>query len=492
MPRKQTTEVNKALLASDTPERWKMSESGYLGLNVFDGVTKEELKRELNFPYSIKTFKEMSYHATVGAALTLYSNLITRVDWSFKPPIGATDEEREQCRIVQSMMHDMELPWTEFISEVMSAQLFGFSVHEKVYRRRLLGNGSKYNDGIIGWRKLPIRSQETIEKFIFSDNGNEILGVKQDLSQISDLYNRYASRITKEVVLPRSKFLLFRVGKHKGDPFGKSPLRDAYSAWRYLTIIEEIEANGVAKDLSGFPVLSIPPQYMAADASPQQKAVYEYYRNAMRNLQLNQQSALILPNAYDPDTRQPLFKLELLSLDGKKGIDTTKVKEYYRNLILTALFADVLTLGQEGSGSFALGQLKNSLSGSAAEAILRGIVDVLNHELVKQTYELNGWDVSRMGAFDYSNLETEDLEAFSKAVQRFASTSSVEVDREYLNRVRASLGIDPLPDDVEPREEYLPNFKSRSGDGMEVGTTGNGTATTVTGDDTSSNNLENN
>jgi hypothetical protein len=68
------------------------------------------------------------------------------------------------------------------------------------------------------------------------------------------LYSRYNSRLLKEVILPRSKFMLFRAGKHKGDPFGKSMLRDAYLAWRFLSVIEEIEANGVAKDLAGLPV----------------------------------------------------------------------------------------------------------------------------------------------------------------------------------------------------------------------------------------------
>lgn len=210
----------------------------------------------------------------------------------------------------------------------------------------------------------------------------------------------------------------------------------------------------------------------------------------MRNLQLNQQSALILPNVYDPETRQPLFELELLSLDGKKGMDTTKIKEYYKNMILTSLFADILIMGQGSTGSFALGQIKNSLSGAAAEAVLRQIVSVLNHELVRQTYELNGWDVSRVGTFDYSNLESEDLETFSKAVMRFASTSSVEADREFLNRVRKSMNIDPLPDDMEPQYDMMPNFKSRSGDGSAAGGA-NGTSQGVASTDTSNANLEN-
>lgn len=484
----QNNPVQKAV--DDTPDRFKLSESGYLGLNVFNGVSNDELKKELNFPNSVNTYKQMSYHATINSALTLFENLIGKADWKFKAINDATPEELKQAKIVNEMMQDLtDQTWSEFISEAMSANMYGFSVHEKVYRRRLKSNGSKYDDGVIGWKKLPIRNQETIEKFIFSEDGNEIRGVKQNLSSISDVYNRYSSRTNNEVILPRSKIMLFRAGKHKGDPFGKSMLRDAYLAWRFLSVIEEIEANGVAKDLAGLPVLKLPPQYLSSEASPDQKAIRAYYENVMRNLQLNQQSALILPQAHDPDTKQPLFELELLSLNGSKAMDTTKIKEYYKNLILTALFADILVLGQSGGGSNALGQVKNSLSATAAEAMLKKIRDVINEDLIKQTYELNGWDTSRMGHMDFDNLEIEDLESFSKAVQRFASTSVIEVDRAVLNRVRESIGVDALPDDAEPNKEYLPEMTSRSGDGFK--TAGEGTSTSPSGTDTSSGNLEN-
>jgi hypothetical protein len=484
----QNNSVQKAV--DDTPDRFKLSESGYLGLNVFSGVSNDELKRELNFPSSINTYKQMSYHGTINAALTLYENLVGKVDWSFKPIKDANAEETRQAEMINEMMHDLtDQNWSEFISEAMSANMYGFSVQEKVYRRRLKANGSKYNDGVIGWKKLPIRNQETIEKFIFSEDGNEVKGVKQNLSAVSDVYNRYSSRVNNEVILPRSKVMLFRAGKHKGDPFGKSMLRDAYLAWRFLSVIEEIEANGVAKDLAGLPVLKLPPQYLSSDASPDQKAIRAYYENVMRNLQLNQQSALILPQAHDPDSKQPMFELELLSLNGSKAMDTSKIKEYYKNLILTSLFADILVLGQSGGGSNALGQVKNSLSATAAEAMLRKIRDVINEDLIKQTYELNGWDTSRMGHMDFDNLETEDLESFSKAVQRFASTSVIEIDRAVLNRVRESIGVDALPQDQEPNQELLPAMTSRSGDGFA--TAGEGTATSPSGNDTSSGNLEN-
>jgi len=246
--------TTKKINPQDSPDRFKLGEIGSLGLNLFNGVSQDEFKRELNFPASITTFKQMSYHSAINAALTMFDDSVNRVTWDFIPPENATEEELQQCKQIKEMMHDMEVPWTEFIKDVMSINVFGFSVHEKVYRKRYISNGSLHDDGVIGWKKLPIRSQETVEKFIFSDDGNDILGVKQNLSLVQDHYARFSNRANMQVVLPRSKFLLFRTGKHRGDPFGKSPLRDAYLAWRFLTSLEELEATGVSKDLVGLPV----------------------------------------------------------------------------------------------------------------------------------------------------------------------------------------------------------------------------------------------
>ena len=482
-----TETVTKAV--SEVPDRFKLGEAGYLGLKMFNGVSADELKRELNFPNNIKIYKEMSYHSAVNSSLTLFENIVGKATWTFKPPVNATAEEKKQCKIVQSMMDDMDHTWAEFIRDILSMNVYGFSVHEKVYRRRLKSNGSMFNDGYIGWKKLPIRSQETVQKFIFSDDGNDITGVKQVLTGVSDPYNRYEKRAMNEIVMTRAKFMLFRAGRHRGDPYGKSPLRDAYLAWRFLTALEDLEAVGVAKDLNGLPVLMLPPQYLSEDATPEQKAIKDYYVNAMRNLQMNQQSALILPNAFDPDSKKPLFSLELLSVDGKKAFDISKIKEYYRNLIYTSLFSDILQMGQSATGSFALGSIKNSLSGAAAEGMIKIICEVVNQELIKQTYELNGWDVSRRGTLDYDNLEDADLETLSKFWQRVASVGLVEKDREVLNAVRLAVGVDALPDDLPPQEDIMTGNSSRSGDGMT--TPGEGTSDNVSGEDASSNNLDN-
>ena len=483
------TKVEKALAPEDKLERFKLSEMAYSGLNVFNGITKDELKEELNFPKSIKTFKQMSYHSTVNAALTLYEALISKADWKVVPPLNPTAEELEQAKFIEECMQDMDHSWNDFIKDVLSMNIFGFSLHEKVYRRRNYSSGSNFNDEKIGWKKLPIRSQESITKFIFSDDGNELLGCTQNSATVDDPYGRYANRKDKEVNIPKSKMLLFRVGRHRGDPFGKSPLRDAYLAWRYLTALEEIEANGVSKDLAGCPILYLPPQYLSNDASPEQKSIRAYYENAMRNLQVNQQSSMILPNAYDPDTRQPLFKLELLSQTSSgKNFDTTKVKEYYKNLVLTSLFADLLTMGQSTTGSYALGSIKSSLVGVAIESIVKSITEVVNQDLVKQTYELNGWVGARRCKIDFDNLEAPDVDILGKYLQRVASVGYLTKDLDTINKVREIIGLDPLTEE-DDFESLLPDNTSRAGDGMK--TPGEGTSTSVAGDDSSVGNLEN-
>lgn len=482
--------IEKAVSPLDQPERFRLGEMGALGLRTFSGVTKDELKAELNWPRSINTFRDMSYHSAVNAPLTLFENIISKATWTYKPPADATEEEKEQAKIINQMMQDMEQPWSEFIRDVLSSNVFGFSVHEKVFRKRYKANGSLYDDGIIGWKKLPIRVQESISKFIFSEDGNEIIGVQQNLSSINDIYNRFSKR-SNLINIPRSKFLLFRTGKHRGDPFGKSPLRDAYLAWRFLSALEELEATGVAKDLNGLPVLYLPAQYLAVDAPPEVQAIRLYYENVMRNLQMNEQSAVILPQMIEPESRTPMFKLDLLSVDGKKNFDISKIKEYYKNLIFTSLFSDVLTLGQSSTGSFALGSIKNSLAGAYAERLIANIAEVLQNDLIRQTYELNNWSTERIGHFDYDGIEPADLETFSKAVQRMGATGYLPKSLEVVNAVLDSLGIDQLPEDTVI-EDVLPDATTRSGDGLSSETGGlNGTANSAATNDTSSMNSEN-
>lgn len=469
--------------------RMRMSEMGYTGLKQVDGHVYEEIRQELRFPQSVRTFKKMSQDATVSSAIKLIEMMISRVKWKVKAPEDATETEKQRANFVTECQHDMEHSWYSFIREVSSVYTYGFSVHEKVYRRRLQSKGSKYNDGLWGIKKLPIRSQDTIREWEFSDDGRELKGVVQDLSYL-DYSSRYKHFDNTEVVIPRNKFLLFRTDVKRDNPEGCSPLVGAYVAYKHRLLLEEQESVGVCRDLGGLPVLKIPPRYMSPDATDEEKAIYQYYQRVIRNIQNNEQGGLILPQAFDPESRNSLFEFDLMSVRGSKQYDTNSIIQRYDNKILINLFADILKLGTEQVGSYSLASSKTNIVAMAIESRLQEIQDVLNHDLIPQLFKINGWSLERLPTFEYSDLEDIDLDEFSKAVQRMASVGMIEVDREAINRVREALGLGAKAEDEEVDFDILSNNVSRGGDGMA--TSGEGTSNSFGGEGGSDASVSNN
>jgi len=121
--------------------------------------------------------------------------------------------------------------------------------------------------------------------------------------------------------------------------------------------------------------------------------------------------------------------------------------------------------------------------------MLKNLADVLTNDLLVQTFELNGWDTERIGHFDFDGVDNTDVESYSKAIQRYSSTGMLERDREVMNAVRMSIGVDPLPIDMPVQDDKLTGNTSKSGAGMA--TMGEGTSLSPSGADTSSSNLDN-
>lgn len=461
----------------DSPERFRLGSIGYSGLKIFDGIVESEMVKELKYPESNKTFKKMMLHPAVNSSVGLHKSMIGKAIYRIEEPANSSTEEKQQTDIIRQMLfEDMEVSFQSVISQAMTMIDYGFAPLEIIFRRRTNASGSLYDDGLIGLRRLSLRHQESIEKFEWDDRGEYPTAIVQNISLLSDPYNRFNLTGNTKKVIPitkndKNKILLFTAGDNKDNPYGTSPLRNVYLPLRFLQAIEELESSGVAKDLQGLPVLSIPAQYMSKDASPEQQQFFLWAQNIVRNIQMNSQSGLVLPQVYDPETRQPLFKMELLSTEGKKNYDTTKIKEYYRQMIFVGLSADVLMQGVGSVGSYAIGSLKTTLTGQAVENYLKHIIDVFNNQLIRQVYELNAWDATRRCKLDYDGFEDIQIDEYSKAIQRMAATGVLPKTLDVINSNLRMLGIDELPQDTnkEELESMLGDMTSRSGDGLESG-----------------------
>ena len=478
-----------------------LGEKGYSGLNVLGGNILEECQHELRFPESIQTFKKMSKDGAIAPALELVEMMIARVPWTVTIPEGYEQSLKPQAEYLKQVMGDMDHSWKSFIKQAVSFNRYGFCVNEKVFRYRRKDKGSKYDDGLVGIKKLPIRSQDSVLDWVYKNRGRELAGFVQQVniptnSNLVDAgytYHLATSYLNQRQAIPRSKFLLFRNNPLKDSPLGTSPLAGAWQAWKYKQSYQEAEALAAAYDSSGFKILYLPPQYMAEDASPENKAIYQAYQTMLQQASRGELSSFILPMILDGEGNN-MFKFEIQNISGSKSYDLNQTISRYTREILTALFADFLTLGDGSGGSYSLSESKLSVVEMAIQAKLDEIKDQVNHDLVKQLFELNGWNTDVMPEITYGQITKPTLDDVSKWIQRVSATGNFIRNRQTINWVLESADIPyRVPSDMSQEDllEALGDSESRSGDGLDSSTGGlNGTGDSV-GRDNSTSNTEN-
>lgn len=472
--------------APGAPRIAAMSQVGYTGLKVTSKQILEEADRNWRMPQRIKTADEMCKDASIAGALFVYTAMLSRVPYKIVPPVGATPEEKERAKFVESCLKDMDTPWFEVMSSVLTSLKYGFSILEKQYKRRTKDK-SAYNDGLIGVKGLFPRSQATISGWIYSEDGRTLEGVEQSLSNL-EYPSRLNSVIGSTVEIPADKLMIFSTNKINNNVEGSPILKNAYTAWRMKRMIEDEEVKGVARDLNGLFKITMPAAYMDPNADSGKKNVFEEFKRVVRNISVGEQSGLILPSDVDPDSKKELFTAALLSSAGAKAFDTTEIISRWDNRIMISLFADVLNVGNDGNGSGSLVEGKTELIEVGIEYRLKEIASVVQAQLIKQLYQMNGWNTGRICEFQFDTVSKPTLDSISKAVQRILAVSGVERDRAFLNMTREAFGLEPFPDDEPVHEDELGETTSRSGDGMTEGmSNGTGKSNGKSGDSSAGN-----
>ena len=486
------TEVN---LKPNT-QRMRLGAYSAPSLATIQGYILEEARQELRFPKAASLYKKMMLDPNIASAVSLIELLLSRVEWEIKVPDDASEEEKAHCAKLNYNLCVLQRPFEEYIVEFLSYLVFGFCTPEKIYQNI---NGSPEGD-FIGWKDFRVISQDTVYQWFFDKTTGELVGLRQDLSRINKdgyvLLGTGGSQTNSAAIdIPRKKFLLFRHNPKRDNPEGNSPLKACYTSWKYRSIIEEYETIGVTKDLGGIPVIGIDVTYLSKalldPAGPEAQVIADLEKQAS-NLHAGDQSYVIRPIAYEANGK-PLFEFDLKGVDGGgKQYDTDKIVRRHDTKILMTFFADVLKLGNDQHGSFSLADSKTSLLTMGIEAHLKNIQRVLNHDLIPQTYELNGWDYNKETScrFTYSDIEEQDIKELSSALQRVAATGLLRPTDDIEDWIRKRWLKLPPTKEVSP--EFLPTpAQTKAGAGMEEGL-GNGTGdSTSTGGDRSVSNKSN-
>ena len=393
-------------MAEELTRKELFTELGSTGLSRFGGYVAEEWLADLQGTRGVRVYKEMrDSDPVIGAILFAIEMLCRQADWRVDPA-GNVQESIEAARFLQSCLDDMSMSWRDVVNEALSMLVFGWSWHEIIYKRRLGPKGdppSKFDDGKIGWRKIPIRAQETLVEWEFDDSGG-IKAMKQ--SAPPDYQIRR---------VPIEKSLLFRVRSRKGNPEGISLLRNAYRPWKFKRQIEAIEGIGIERDLAGLPVAWVPPN-IASPATAEERASLEAYKRLVTNIRRDQQEGIVMPLAYDRDGKNKLYDLTLLTTGGRRQFDTNAAIERYDSRIAQTVMADFILLGTQKVGSFALSSNKTHLFAVAIGAVLDEIEEVMNTHAIPRLFALNGMDLQELPKLRHGDIEDMDLEELGKYI----------------------------------------------------------------------------
>lgn len=368
-------------------------EIGRVGQRRYGGIFYEEFLSELRGRKGAEVFTEMSNNdETIGAILFAIEMLVRQASWNVEPG-GSTAKDREAAEFVKSCMDDMQQTWIDTISEILSFLTYGWSFHEIVYKRRMgrtkdNRTSSKYDDGLIGWMKLPIRSQETLYQWEYDDQDN-LIGMTQMPPPDFGL-----------ITIPMNKAMLFRTRSRKDNPEGRSILRTAYRSWYFKRRIQEIEGIGIERDLAGLPVITTPEGMDIWDKDDEDvNAIRAGLEAMVKNIRRDSTEGLVLPFGYT---------FELTSTGGSRQFDTNSIIARYDTKISQTVLADFIQLGHESVGSFALSSDKTNLFSMAICAFLDIICQTFNSQGIPALIDINGDHFA--GVTDYPRLTHGDIE----------------------------------------------------------------------------------
>ena len=441
---------------------------GTTGLKRYGPYVYEEFLPELRWPRAGKIYQEMADNdPVIGAILYLAEMLIRGTSWSVEPA-STNKEDTEAAKFLKECMDDMEMSWPDIISEILSMLTYGFSFHEILYKvrrgptERSARYRSKYSDGKIGWRNLPVRSQNSLNGWIFNKD-NEAVAFEQ-----------LAEPDFKKVIIPFSKGLLFRTRVTRDNPEGKSLLRNAYRPWFFKKHFEEIEGIGIERDLAGFPVLQSPEGLdLWNEDDPNMVALRSRAEELVANVRRDSEEGVLLPYGWD---------LKLLTSGSSRQIDIGTTIERYDNRIAITMLSDVILLGNK-SGSFALADTKQSMLAASLQSQLLNIADVFNTDAVPRLFQANNIvGLTSLPKIVPGQIQTPSLKEVALILRSMGL--KINDDRDLQNYLRRIMNMPELSEE-EHKAIYSSSAKNPNNAGNEE-------TTTDPVDDTSQKDLEQN
>jgi hypothetical protein len=412
----------------------RLVEVGRTGLTRFGGYISEEWLPELQGRKGAEVYKRMAdSDAVVGGYLFAIKEIAKSVPW-FAVPASGSEAAQQDARFLESCIYDMSSSWPSTLDEILSMLTFGWGYFEKVFKIRRGPRQkdprfhSQYNDGRIGWSKWAPRAQESLNEWIYDEDTDTLLGMSQ-----------IPAPDYQERRIPLEKAIHFVTTSSKGNPEGRSTLRNARRSCYMKTQIEDLEGIGTERDLAGYPTLYIPLEVFKRETEAAIKA-YNDFMEVISNIRRDEVEGILLPAVFDQNGNR-LYEFKLLSSSGTRQFDTSRIINRYDTRIALTVMADFLLLGQQKQGSYALSDTKSKMFYQSLMSLLDNIAETINTQAVPELFELNGWERDELPYLAHGKAEPVNLEMLGNFLGRLSEMGMV-LDERLENHLR---GIADMP-----------------------------------------------
>ena len=422
------------------PEWGRTDELGVQAKQRYGNSLYDDFLPQLRGSNALRTYREMvDNDATVGAILFAIEQLLRQAPWTAEPASDST-EDLAAAQFLEECVNDMEGTWADHISAALTMLPFGFSWFEQVFRIRRQALGSQFDDGRLGWSKMGFRPQDTLSRWEYVGKGNPVF--------VQDTGGAL-------VPIPFDKSVHYRTAVGRGQPEGRSVLRNAYRSWHLKKRVEEILTVGIERSLVGLPMASIPAEsIIAADG------LYERAKTMVRRVRQDEQMGVVWPSDLWPGTSEPMYKFDTLKSEGPRSLDPVEVVRMFAGDIAASVLASFIYLGRDSVGSRALATPMQEIFQRALESWLDSLEDTFHMMATLKLLRLNGMQTVTPPRWRHGTVKDVDLAELGTFIK---DVSAAGYDWDILNandpirdQLRTMAGFDPEPEEFVEVESPEP------------------------------------
>lgn len=414
-------------------------------------------RQDLSINNAFNTYREMKLDGVVSGSVSFIKAILSKGNVKIAYHAKSTEKEKKVIDALNVSLDNMEdYDKKRLISNWLQILDYGCSLNELVYERR---------NGVFVFKTISPIHLTTVNKFEMQ--GGSLKRLKLEQAENDGLVVNVGKQPN---TISGDKVLFFRLEPDADFPLGKSLFYGAYTAWKAKKIMQEYEAIGVAKNLSGVLDVKVPSEYINKYFSDPASDEAIYVANLLQqaeNLHAGKGSYILSSSDTSPNG---IHLFEVTTVGGNGGnaqnYNVGQAIARYNNEIQLSLQSTVLSMGVEGAGSLALSSdMVNLLT-----LFIENIQQTISHEFkkaVKLAFKLNGIETDNIPTLEWDKVQPLSWDDFTKGWQRLLQSGGI-TPTEDLEAYFRETGEAPKADYSKPLDTVVkadPN--ERVGDKQE-------------------------